>query len=76
MMALTVLQEYQVKRGSRVTLEDLDFQDWRERKERGGLEGTKVIQGKRERQEVMLWVYQDHQDLPGLQGRSSTSRNF
>lgn len=47
-----------------------------EKKETRGSEGTKVTLGKRERRDVMQWVYQDHQDPPGLQGKSSTSKNF
>lgn len=76
MTELMVLQENQVKREHQAMLEDQGFQDWMEKKENRGPEGTKVTSGKRERQDVMQWVYQDHQDLPGLQGKSSTSKNF
>lgn len=75
-MELTVLQENQVKRESQGIQEDQDFQDWMETKETRGPEGTKVTPGKRERRDVMQWVYRDHQDPPDLQGKSSTSKNF
>lgn len=75
-MGLTVLQENQGQRESQVIQEDQDFQDSMETKGNTGPEGTEGTPGQRERRGVMLWVYQDHQDLPGLQDKSSTSKNF